>query len=482
MILRSAVHDGEARRSHRAGPSFLAPPRVATGAAGVRLAGVKIAFALLTAPLLGAENPRVEFAMGVRAEQHGDGETAALHFGKALALDPESLPLVEKMVDVRLGDGDSAGAAKLLRDLSQSQPDRVDVQLTYADFLETHGQGDAMARKLAVEVLEKVLRKRPGNVSVAARLLDIFRNSGDRDRALPLLESLPSPDPQAATVYASVSRAFFSGDDAEARARVDGRYRQALAAHPQDAGLARTASDYFRDTDRIAEAVQVLEDHVKAAPWSLDLRTRMGVLLFSADRDAEGEAALKEVIAIRPSSALAHQSLAKFYRLKGEEKPAREHGAELLKIRGGSAKEFGILADEFLAADEPRAARLLLEKGVFDHPDRTELAMKLAVATRRDPETRSRAGRLFREAEAAMGADVKPDPPFLLESADCLLEEGNGKAAEERLRSAIRAYGPEQKKETALALRRLAGLWEKENRNAEAAGSLRRRADSLDPP
>jgi hypothetical protein len=69
-----------------------------------------------------------------------------------------------------------------------------------------------------------------------------------------------------------------------------------------------------------------------------------------------------------------------------------------------------------------------------------------------------------------------------MESADCLIEEGQSKQAEDRLRSAIKSYAPEQKKETAAALRRLAGLWDKENRNAEAAGSLKQRADSLDPP
>ena len=55
-------------------------------------------------------------------------------------------------------------------------------------------------------------------------------------------------------------------------------------------------------------------------------------------------------------------------------------------------------------------------------------------------------------------------------------------AAEERLRLAIRTYPPEQKKESATALRRLAGIWQLENRNGEAAKALLQRADSLDPP
>ena len=78
--------------------------------------------------------------------------------------------------------------------------------------------------------------------------------------------------------------------------------------------------------------------------------------------------------------------------------------------------------------------------------------------------------------------DLKPDAAFLIESAECLIEEGQSKAAEERLRTAIKSFPPEKKKETAAALRRLAGLWERENRNAEAAKALKQRADALDRP
>jgi len=61
------------------------------------------------------------------------------------------------------------------------------------------------------------------------------------------------------------------------------------------------------------------------------------------------------------------------------------------------------------------------------------------------------------------------------------LEAKQTKAAEERLRTAIRTYPPDKKKETAAALRRLAGIWQAEKRNEEGAKSLLQRADSLDP-
>jgi len=435
---------------------------------------------LLPLPLFAAD-PRVEFAMGVRAAEKGDDAAAQTAFEAAWKLDPKALPLVAKLAEYRLAADDRAGAVKLYRDLAQGAPERTDVQLAYASILEQTGEGDAMAQKLAVEILEKALDKTPEDLTLISRLLTIFRSRGEVEKATGLMEMLPDSDPVAAQMYASASQSLFKRDDILARDRVDRRYLSALQAHAENPGLARAAAEYFRTTDRMEEAIRILSEHVKAAPWSLDLRTRLGIFLFSAGREAEGEAVLKEVVEIRPKSELALQSLAKHYRLKGNEKEARHYGAELLKVKGGSPREFVILADEFIAGGDPRAARLLLEKGVFDHPNRPELAMKLAVATRLDPETKLKAGRLFREAEAAMG-DMKPDAEFLMESADCLLEEGQGKAAEERLRTAIKSFPPEKKKETAAALRRLAGLWERENRNAEAGKALKQRADVLDPP
>src|SRR5690606_15864155 len=132
-----------------------------------------------------------------------------------------------------------------------------------------------------------------------------------------------------------------------------------------------------------------------------------------------------------PRQGLAHQSLAKLYRKQGRTAEARPHAAEALKIRGGDPSEFLALAEEFLADDKPREARLLLEKAVFFNQSDAELAAKLAVASRRDPETRARATLLFREAETLSGeGGPAADPVFLQEFAETLLENGQTAAAE----------------------------------------------------
>lgn len=425
-------------------------------------------------PCSAGQNPRLEYALGVLEECRGEERQAAVHFENARLADPHATALVERGVSHLLVYGDRPRAIALYRDFAAARPDDVDVQLAYADFLVEQGKGDALATKLATDTLRASLAKSPGNPGIIRRLFSL-----DRLAAAGLLDNLSPEDPQSALLFAALSRTLHEEIDAAALAEIDRRLLLALDAHPADPVLAREVSDHFRNTKRIDAAIDALKRHTTAAPWSLDARVRLGVLNFSAKRDAEGETALKDVLAIHPGQALAHQALAKFYRLRGEPQPAAHHAAELLKIRGGSPIEFLKLADERLNSGDARGARLLLEKAVFDHPDHLEVRMKLAIATHRDPETRAQAPRLFRQAEAGEG-EVS-DPLFLTASAEALIESGQSKAGEERLRAAIRTYPAGAKKETAAALRRLATLWESENRNAEAARALRQRADSLNP-
>jgi tetratricopeptide (TPR) repeat protein len=429
----------------------------------------------LAVSLSAAASPRLDFALGILAGQRGDTVAEAASIAKAREADPTAFPLMVRVAGKRQAAGDLAGASTLYREFAAAQPERLDAQVAYADFLRESSPDDDFASQMARETLEKALERLPGELGIQKRLFRIYESLEQRDRSLAMFESVATAAPGHSQTFAAVemARTLFPKDDPAARERVDALYLNACREQPADPVLARAASEHFRTSGRLPEAIEVLAAHTAADPSSLALRIRQGILLLAAEKTEEGEKALLDVLAIDPRQALAHQSLAKLYRKQERVAEARPHAAEALKIRGGDPGEFVALADEFLAADLPREARLLLEKAVYFNTSDASLAVKLAVAARRDPESRAAASRLFREAG---------DPVFLREFAESLLEAGQTPAAEERLRLAIRAYPAEQKKESAAALRRLAGIWEAEKRNEEAAKALLQRADSLDPP
>lgn len=435
-------------------------------------------------PALAQENPRLEFAKGLLEQSRGKRAEATQHFEAARKLDPTAMPLVRRAAYRQIGEDNLAAAVTLYRDLATACPDRLDAQLAYVDFLRNETRHDGLAEKLASEVLESSLKKFPGNPGVLDRLFRSSEARGDRKRSLQLFESLaakPPLDPSAMLLAENWSRLLFAGNDVTARERLDRLFLESSTAYPRSAALARAASEHFRKAGNLDAAIGALNRHVEAVPADLELRTRLGILQLSAKQSEAGEATLKEVVAIDSRRALAHESLAKLYRQQEKPELARPHADAVLKIRGGDPDAFIVLADEWLEADQPKTARILLEKAVYDHPENPQLAAKLAIASRRDPETRARASLLFREAESITPADAPPDPQFLSESANALIDEQRLPAAEERLRKAIRAYPPDAKKQTAATLRQLAGLWESQNKNADAARSLRLRADSLDP-
>jgi len=441
-----------------------------------------LAWLVVMSPL--AASPQLDFALGILAEQRGDGKAAAEAIEKARAADPVAFPLVTRVAEQHRANGDLEGASSLYREFAVSQPQRLDAQFAYADFLRSASPDDDFAAKMAQETLEKALARFPGKLSIQRRLFRIYESLEQRDRSLAIFEAIASsqPGPAETLAAADMARTLFPKDDLTARGRVDELLKGACLRLPQDPVLARTASEHFRTTGRLPEAIEMLARHVDAVPSSLALRTRLGILQLAAEQEKEGEQTLLEVVAIDNNQGLAHQSLAKLYRKQERAAEAREHGAQALKVRGGDVSQFTELADEFLQADLPRDARLLLEKAMFYHPEDAEVAVKLAVATRRDPESREHASRLFREAESLSGEKgPATDPVFLTEFAECLLESKQTKAAEDRLRTAIRTYPPDQKKETAAALRRLASIWQGEKRNEEGAKSLLQRADALDP-
>jgi len=423
----------------------------------------------------------LDFTYGALEQERGDAEKAQGFYQSAYEGDPTSMPLVRIIAEEKLSEGDTAGAMDAYGKVIVARPGDFGIQLEYGDFLGRLGKGDAIADKLREEAYRNVLAARPGTYVATEKMIRFLRDKGDDGAARELLETLESESPDAVLYYVATTKSLYDSRDEEAGKRIDARFERAMEEHPEWADIARKASDHFRETGRLDRALTVLSRHLEVSPSSLDLKIRQGILMFSAKRYDEGVAILKEVLEVHPKKVLAHESLAKYYRSGGMRKEAREHAAELLRIRGGSPENFLELADEMQGDGDIRSARLLLEKAAFDHPEDAGLLMKLAIVTAKDPETKDRAARLFKDAETLLASDSgEMDPAFMIESARELIAQGEVKAAEDRLRTAIRNFPKSAKKESAAAMRALAGIWISEGRNQDAAKALIQRAEAME--
>jgi len=445
----------------------------------------------LAVPALGqaSEETLARYARGVFAELEGDLGGARTHYEAVLAADPASFTAARKASAIQLADDDLPAAAKTLRGFAVGHPDRLAPQLCYADFLEQHAPHDADAQRAAEAVLTAANERFPHHPEVFTRLVNVHENRARRERSLAVFNAqfeVAEAGPEHWRALAPIARTLLPAGSAELRERLDLVAANLVRTGIERPDMARFASDHYRNTGRLDQAIAVLEKHAAAAPDSLALRTRLGLLLLSAQRDPEALEVLHKVLEIDPEKVIAHRSLARYYERHQAPGKALFHHAEVLRLAGGDVAQFTAVASRYLELDRPHEARLLLEKARFDHPDDPVIAARFAVATLRDGDPAA-AARLFRRAEAlaeASGDSAALDalgPGFQIEFAFSLRDAGDLPEAEDRLRAAIRDIPPDQSAELARALRALAALWLDQHKNRGPAASLLKRADALEP-
>lgn len=437
------------------------------------------------------------YAKGVFAETRRDFREARGVYEEVLAKDPESYPLVSKVVAIQSfrpkedpAFQDIPAASATLRSFAQMHRQHLASQLHYAAFLRQYAPHDAIAQEASLETLELANRNFPESDVVFAPLINLYENLERREDSLRLLDeqlASQSEDPNHWLALAPIIKTLYPRDDPS----FDSKLAKVMAQvtlhglHRED--IARRVSEYHREQGNLSAAISVLERHLEKTPYSHSLRTRMGLLQLSHKEEEAGEKTLLDVIAIDPDQSLAHSSLAKLYQKRKEPTKALFHRAEVLRVSGGMPSEAIEVADEYLALDQPHPARLLLEKFRFDHPDDAGIHARLAIATLRDGLTQE-AARLFRQAEslAAESKDEEDqkhlDSDFQIEFAQTLIEANDLESAETRLRQAAQGLDlDEEPKKYARAVTELAKLWLTQGKNEAPAKALLQRALSLDP-
>jgi Tfp pilus assembly protein PilF len=439
---------------------------------------------LLGNSMLSAEDSglaRREFLRALLADQKENATTYQQHLTRALAADPGSIFLTERLAAEAIRQDDLKSASQLFRELAQRRTDSLTAQFLYTDFLRAHSEGDDYALLLAMRHLESLLPQHPAHPGVTERLLRIYQQLGQTEKSEALFQAYqkhPKADPRLAQSFARLLR---DHNDQQSRDQLDAMYRERLALTPQDPQLARDAAEHFRQSSRLADAISALQTHVRAAPSSLDLRVRLGILQLAHQQTAEGEKTLTTALEIDPSLVVAHQTLAKLYQRQQKPELSRKHRSEVLKQRGGDAAEFAQLSQEYLQAGEHRAACSLLEKAVHRYPQDRDLLYLSGIAHARAQSPAPKVLDFFQRAEK-ISATPAPPPSYQYESALAHWRAGEKATAETRLRDAIKQYPAEAKQETIVALRLLASWWQEQGKHPAAAQALLRRAEMLATP
>ena len=278
-----------------------------------------------------------QFLVGSFLESEDDADAAIAAFRRALELDPSAAGVAAELADlyVRMNrEDDAMGAAGQALTID---PENVSAHQTlgfiYAGRLD--GNRNAPGRSAAVDDanaaqaidhLEKAAQYAPAqaDANVRATLARLYVRASDFDKAVPLLTTLVAQEPGWRDGPQLLLQAYVGA----------GRTNDAVAwleTHaPDDRSLYPTLGDFYDRAHRWQDAADAYAEAIKAAPRSVDLRTRYASSLMNAGgRDQLGQArdALNDALAIRANDANVLYLLAQTNRQLGDLGRLRSRGA-----------------------------------------------------------------------------------------------------------------------------------------------------------
>lgn len=299
-----------------------------------------------------------------------DAAGAAAEFETASRLDPSRPDAAELASELLIGQGKLAeGVAILERHLAtlKDRTAQVALRTTLADLATRLLKDEALARTH----LEASIQVDPGNAQVAWRLLKVYSDAQELERAWPLFElgiSAPQPVGERVSMCEFVS---LMCEDVNDPKRAFHALACALPLDPGKAALLSALKDAANRAGLQAELALALRRAAQVAPPAAQtgLWKTLGQLLQSLDRPAEAQEAWLEVQKRHGDDADAVAALAAIRKQLAEEPqdPRSKLEAEARKLEASAA--------------DPSAAAAVYRKILELDPDSVPTLKKLGAAS-----------------------------------------------------------------------------------------------------
>lgn len=212
------------------------------------------------------------YLLAVGQWQTGRDEDAVASFRKALELVPDQ-PGVKGALGsalLDLGDGlrdkgDDAGAraaweeaASLLGAQCAETPGDATFATNRVVALERLGRKEEL-----IGAVEALMVSNPGDLRAYLRLAELYAETGNRAKALEILDSIPSPDHDAAVAMYNIAVEMYNDGDYDAMVLVLGK---ALAIEPEAPEYHRLLGRAYLSKGDNAKAIAELKEFLRLAP------------------------------------------------------------------------------------------------------------------------------------------------------------------------------------------------------------------------
>ena len=402
----------------------------------------------------------------------GETEKAEQTVQEVLAIDPKHVGARTLKAALLARRNDLVGAtaqAKALIGEQKSAP--VDASMLLAGLYSSQGNGEA-----ALSVIETALRGDPKNLSlleVAAQIASASTDEATGRKAVDFFRRATEQAPKNADLWNAWAMYHVRRSELD---RAEEVLRASAKAQPDDSQRTLVLLDFL--ANRRGRDVAEKEFLAAIAEKPMDAKLRFGLVNFyrASNRPADARRALEDIVASgrdSPNAILARDQLAADSLAGGRLEDARTRVAEVLKANPRDGAALVMRGRMRLADGDARAAILDLRAAVRDQPGSPEVVGLLAQAHRQAAEPQ-----LAREV-LADAVKFKPDDADLrlllaADMADAKEYKEAGAEIDRAIQAAprdLRAY--DMKAQLALA--------QKDTASAEMAYALLKKTYPKDP-
>jgi tetratricopeptide (TPR) repeat protein len=329
-------------------------------------------------------NPYAYYAMGRLFFELGQNEEAADAFQKVPETSPELADAQYYLAVSETRRGHQTRAIEILSKLVQRYPDTFEYQKELGRRLAENGRNMD-----AIEPLKKAVALKPNNLEALAGLGLAYSEAGKYADGIPILEQAEKlyPGNQVVTMLLGVSRAR----------------QRAIPQIPQ------------------------MKEDAEKDPSNLELRLNLIEILTYADRMAEAEPYIRDLLNTNPKDAQAYRRLTIIYSTVGELDKALEACRKALEIEENPASYLG-LASIYTRFGKPDEASKAYAKVIALKPD-TPNVMKMYADLLRDNGKRREALDMYKRSLAILPFNG----PALYNAGLLSAKLGDGDAAQKYL-------------------------------------------------
>lgn len=289
---------------------------------------------------------------------------------------------------IRKDRGETLAALRAFEQARALIPEYIPLLVAMAE-----SAADAGNTSEAVELLDEALRYQPGQPRATLRLAQLANSAGDHARAVELLEPFVTSPPGPADLHYTIAQAY----------RGIGK-RELASAHFELAGLSRGGQvplvdplldavtgmrrdgNAFNDRGQGAfargalnDAIEQFRGAVEAVPDQQVYRINLAMTLLRAGRAEKGEAELRRVLEIEPTSPDAHYYLGVLAEGLQESEAAEQHFAEALRWDPRHTRSLTRLAALLTESGHGAEAVEYLERAISYDPGNSALRVKLGM-------------------------------------------------------------------------------------------------------